>query len=325
MTHTSDQILRLENLSKVFSVTNNRGFGSTRLTAVNNVSFSIGRGETFGLVGESGCGKSTLSKIALRLVEATSGAVYFEDRNLYGMSFRQLQALRREMQVVFQDPYDSLNPRLTLEEIVAEPLKIHRFGDRAQRSARIDELFEAVSLPVQWRKRYAHQLSGGQRQRLCIARALALSPKFIVCDEAVSALDVSIQAQILNLLLELQESLHLTYLVITHDLGVIRYVSDRIAVMYLGKIMEYGPVREVLTKPLHPYTKGLLDTSPVLDPSERNREKQLMNGDIGSLIDLPEGCRFAPRCPFAEDRCRREEPESVEKTDLHGVACHLAG
>ncbi|NLK00705.1 MAG: ABC transporter ATP-binding protein [Clostridia bacterium] len=319
-----NSFFRLENLTKVFYINTNKGLKSTPVTAVKNVSFNIKRGEIFGLVGESGCGKSTLAKIALRLIEASSGAAYYEGRDLYQMKYRELVAVRRDLQVVFQDPYDSLNPRLSLEELVAEPLKIHKYGNKAKRRDRIAELFQNVGLPTQLMTRYPHQLSGGQRQRLCIARSLAVSPRFLVCDEAVSALDVSIQAQILNLLLDLKESFGLTYLFISHNLSVVKFVSDRIGVMYFGRLVELAETKTLFSGVLHPYTHALLSALPVPDP-DKKRKQALLKGGVPSLFDPPSGCIFHNRCPYKKEVCMNEEPPFIDMGNQHYAACHFAG
>ncbi len=320
----TDYFIRLENLSKVFTVNSSRGLKSARLTAVDHVSFDIRRGETFGLVGESGCGKSTLSKIALRLIQASAGAVYYQGEDIYSKNYRELMEIRREMQVVFQDPYDSLNPRMTLEELVAEPLRIHKYGDKQKRRQRIEELFLAVGLPPALMVRYPHQLSGGQRQRLCIARALALSPKFVVCDEAVSALDVSIQAQILNLLLDLKDQFGLTYLFISHNLSVVKFIADRIGVMYFGRLVELAEKQELFDRVLHPYTHALLSAVPNPEPGAASR-RVLLQGGVPSLLHPPAGCIFHNRCPYAQELCRNEAPALREMGNAHQVACHFAG
>jgi peptide/nickel transport system ATP-binding protein/oligopeptide transport system ATP-binding protein len=320
----NDYFIKLKNLSKVFYINSSRGLKSTKLTAVNDVSFDIMRGETFGLVGESGCGKSTLAKVASRLVEASSGSVYYEGADLYKMKYREMRAIRREMQMVFQDPYDSLDPRLNLEELMAEPLRIHHYGSKARRRARIEELFQAVGLSPSWLSRYPHQLSGGQRQRLCIARALVLSPKLLVCDEAVSALDVSIQAQILNLLLDLKEQFGLTYLFISHNLAVIKFVSDRIGVMYFGRLVELAAKETLFERVLHPYTHALLSAIPNPDP-QKAKKRVLLQGSVPSLFHPPAGCVFHNRCPYARDICRTKEPALLEMDGNHYVACHFAG
>ena len=322
--NTDNPLVRLENLSKVFSVHSSRGLGTTDITAVKNVSFDIKKGETFGLVGESGCGKSTLSKIALRLLNATSGTAYYEGKDLYKMKYRELVNIRRQMQVIFQDPYDSLNPRLSVEELVAEPLIVHRYGNRARRRERIEELFHQVGLPPQLMTRYPHQLSGGQRQRVCIARSLTVSPSFIVCDEAVSALDVSIQAQILNLLLDLKRRFKLTYLFISHDLSVVKFVSDRIGVMYFGRLVELADTETLFSRVLHPYTHALLSAVPDPDPDTQKR-RVLLGGSVPSLFNPPSGCVFHNRCPFTEPICSEEEPPFIDMGNSHFAACHFAG
>jgi peptide/nickel transport system ATP-binding protein/oligopeptide transport system ATP-binding protein len=319
----NDCLIRLEGLTKTFAVSG-RGFRSARLTAVNDVSFDIRRGEVFGLVGESGCGKSTLYKVALRLIEASSGSVYYQGRDLYAMRFRELMKARREMQVVFQDPYDSLNPRMTLEELAAEPLRIHKYGGKAKRRERTEELFAAVGLPIQLIKSYPHQLSGGQRQRLCIARALSLSPGFIVCDEAVSALDVSIQAQILNLLLDLKEQMGLTYLFISHNLSVVRFISDRIGVMYFGRLVELAGKDELFAHMLHPYTFALLSAVPEPDPGWI-RKYAALQGSVPNMLHPQTGCVFHGRCPYGERICTQTPPELTDFGGGHYVACHKAG
>jgi peptide/nickel transport system ATP-binding protein/oligopeptide transport system ATP-binding protein len=320
--YENDCLIRLEGLTKTFSV-GGRGFRSARLTAVSHVSFDIRRGEIFGLVGESGCGKSTLYKIALRLIEANAGSVYYEGQDLYGMTFRELMKARREMQVVFQDPYDSLNPRMTLEELTAEPLRVHGYGNKAKRRNRVEALFAAVGLPVHLIKGYPHQLSGGQRQRLCIARALSLSPAFMVCDEAVSALDVSIQAQILNLLLDLKEQMGLTYLFISHNLSVVRFISDRIGVMYFGRLVELAGKEELFAHILHPYTYALLSAVPEPDP-DWIRQQAAPQGSVPSLLRPPAGCVFHSRCPYGEGICAQTPPELRDFGGGHYAACHKA-
>ncbi|MDR1539708.1 MAG: ABC transporter ATP-binding protein [Clostridiales bacterium] len=318
-----DLLIRFEELTKTFKVSS-RGFGSERITAVDHVSFSIRRGETFGLVGESGCGKSTFSKIALRLVEATSGSVFYEGRDIYKMPFRQLREIRRDMQVVFQDPYDSLNPRLTLEELAAEPLRVHKQGGKAARRERVESLFNDVGLPTSIMGRYPHQLSGGQRQRLCIARTLALSPKFIILDEAVSALDVSIQAQILNLLQDLKKQFNLTYLFISHNLSVVKFASDRIGVMYFGRIIEIAEKRELFSNVLHPYTYALLSAIPGAG-LEAEKRRALMQAGAPSIFNAPKGCAFSSRCPWSKDMCGKEPPTLKDMGGGHCAACHFAG
>jgi oligopeptide/dipeptide ABC transporter ATP-binding protein len=288
--------------------------------AVTEVSLALAPGETVGLVGESGCGKSTLGRLLLRLIEPTAGDVRFDGRSLGGLKSRELRALRRSMQIVFQDPYGSLNPRMRVEAIVGEGLLIHKLGNRAERRAKVRELLELVGLSPESASRYPHEFSGGQRQRIGIARALALGPRFIVADEAVSALDVSIQAQILNLLQDLQRRLSLTLLFISHDLRVVEHLSDRVAIMYLGRIVESGPRADVYGNPRHPYTRALLSAVPVPDPNRRH-ERQHLAGEPPSPVSPPPGCAFHPRCPFAKDECRREIPVLTEGRNGHAVAC----
>ena len=296
-----------------------RARGAVR--AVESVSLVIAPGETLGLVGESGCGKSTLGRLLLRLLEPTAGDVVFDGRSLLGVSPAELRALRREMQVVFQDPYGSLNPRMRVAEIVAEGLVIHRLGTRTERAARVAELLALVGLPPEAATRYPHEFSGGQRQRIGIARALAVGPRFIVADEPVSALDVSIQAQIVNLLQDLRRSLGLTMLFISHDLRIVRHVSDRVAIMYLGRVVEMGTREQIFAAPHHPYTKALLAAVPRPDPHAHHVHESL-TGDVPNPAAPPAGCAFHPRCPFAEPRCRSVVPP-LEGRDGHDVACHV--
>ena len=319
----SDVLLEVDNLVKHFSV----GSGhAARVRAVDGVSFTIRRGETLGLVGESGCGKTTTGRCILQLERPTSGRILFEGVDLTTLEHNALRAVRRRVQVIFQDPYSSLNPRMTIGQIIAEPLQVHGIvREKAARASRVQELLLQVGLLPQHAQRYPHQLSGGQRQRVGIARALAMEPALIVCDEPVSALDVSIQAQIINLLEDLQSRLGLTYLFIAHDLSVVRHISDRVAVMYLGKIAEITDRQRLYEEPLHPYTRALLSAVPIPDPAlEARRERTVLRGEVPSLLNPPPGCVFHPRCPIAVDRCSAEVPLLREIGPGHRAACHLA-
>ncbi len=318
--HASDKkgepFLQVRNLVKHFPVDNSDDV----VQAVDDVSFDIIAGETLGLVGESGCGKSTVGRCLLRLHEPTSGEVLFEGKNIIGLGNREMQLRRREMQIIFQDPYASLNPRLSIRSIISEPLKIHKIGNKASQNARVADLLEKVGMDPKYADRYPHEFSGGQRQRIGIARALALNPKLIICDEPVSALDVSVQAQVVNLLQELQDEFGLTYLFISHGLAVVEHISDRVAVMYLGKIVEICDAGELYALPLHPYTKALLSAIPIPDPTQK-RERIVLKGDVPTPINPPSGCRFRTRCPIAIDECARVEPELREITTGHFAAC----
>ena len=311
-----DPLVEVKDLRKVFRV------GDKQLKAVDHLNFDIYPGETVGLVGESGCGKSTAGRTMIRLYEATGGEVRFNGKNLFSLNQKELIKIRREIQMIFQDPYASLNPRMTVEDIIGEPLTIHSIVKGKQKHERIVELLELVGLSPDHLNRFPHEFSGGQRQRIGIARALALNPKFIVCDEPISALDVSIQAQVVNLLKELQRKLGLTYLFIAHDLAMVKYISDRIIVMYLGNMMELSESEELYRDPLHPYTKALLSSVPIPNPSI-HRERIVISGDVPSPINPPSGCVFRTRCPHAMDICATEKPKWKEEKPGHFVACHL--
>jgi oligopeptide/dipeptide ABC transporter ATP-binding protein len=323
----SEVLLEVRDLVKHFEVSGG-AFGGVRglVRAVDGVSFELHRGETLGLVGESGCGKTTTGRCILRLERPTSGSIRFEGRDLAGLSEAELRGVRRRMQVIFQDPYSSLNPRMTVGQIIEEPLAVHRLvAGAAARAARARALLGHVGLLPQHARRYPHELSGGQRQRVGVARALAMEPALIVCDEPVSALDVSIQAQIINLLEDLQAELGLTYLFVAHDLSVVRHISDRVAVMYLGRVVELADRQALYDAPVHPYTRALLSAVPIPDPElEAQRERIVLGGEVPSPLRPPAGCVFHPRCPIAVERCSREVPPLREVRPGQWGACHLA-
>jgi oligopeptide transport system ATP-binding protein len=319
-------LLSVRNLVKKFPVKGGiLGREVASVKAVQEVSFDIRRGETLGLVGESGCGKSTLGRCILRLIEPTSGQVFFKGQDITRLDSKEMRKLRRNMQIVFQDPYASLNPRMTIEEILGEPLIIHGLaGSKEERRKQILELLDLVGLRRESISRYPHEFSGGQRQRICIARALSVKPDFLVCDEPVSALDVSIQAQIVNLMQDLQKELKLTYLFIAHDLKVVEHISNRVAVMYLGKIAEIAEAEQLYANPKHPYTRALLSAIPIPDPTHKS-ERIILQGDVPSPLNPPEGCFFHPRCPSVQERCRRDRPQLLgmdERNPVHQAACH---
>ena len=318
-------LLRVDNLVKHFPILSGvfqRQVGVVH--AVDGITFSVRSGETFGLVGESGCGKSTAGRTILQLYRPTSGNVSFDGVDLVKLKGEDLRRMRQRMQMIFQDPYASLNPRMTIREIVGEPLLVHELAKGKQIDDRVDQLLDTVRLNPGFAARYPHEFSGGQRQRIGVARALALSPEFIVCDEPISALDVSIQAQVINLLEDLQEKLGLTYLFIAHDLSVVRHISDRVAVMYLGILAEMATRDELYEHPLHPYTQALLSAVPVPDPFvEEKRQRIILEGDVPSPVNPPSGCRFRTRCPLAEKVCAEQVPEWREAAPEHWVACHM--
>jgi peptide/nickel transport system ATP-binding protein len=318
----TNELLSIVNLHKTFSV--KAGLGTTaHATAVDGVTLSIARGEALGLVGESGCGKSTLGRLALRLLEPTSGSVFFEGRDLGALNREELRALRRSMQIIFQDPFASLNPRMRIREIITEPLVIHGLAKESELEERGAALLEKVGLSPDALPRYPHEFSGGQRQRVGIARALASGPAFIVADEPVSALDVSVQAQILNLMLRLQDQLGLTYLFVAHDLSVVKHVSDRVAVMYVGKLVEMAPTAPLFATPKHPYTEALMSAVPKPDPRLRS-QRIVLEGEVADPANPPSGCYFHPRCRYAQEACRTETPALEEIQPGHFVSCHRA-
>lgn len=320
-------LVQTKNLTKEFA-TKTGAFGKSKATvhAVTDVNLQIREGETLGVVGESGCGKSTLGRLLLRLIEPTHGEVIFDGVDIRTLKTEEMRKYRKQMQMIFQDPYASLNPRLKVRDIIAEPMIIHQIHKtKEEDTALVEDLMRKTGIRPEFMYRYPHQFSGGQRQRVSIARALALSPRLIVCDEPVSALDVSIQSQILNLLGDLQEEMKLTYVFISHDLSVVRYLSDRVCVMFLGKVCEVGVTREIYDNPLHPYTKFLLEAVPVPDPEVRKEKKDMLDGEIPSPVNPPSGCYFRTRCPYAQKRCAEEVPEMKEVEPGRFCACHLVG
>lgn len=321
----SEYLLQVEHLKQYFPI--KQGFKTIPLKAVDDISFSIKPGETLGLVGESGCGKTTVGRTLLRLYQPTAGRIVFDGNVLFDSEKKidvNMHPYRKQMQMVFQDPYSSLNPRMTVEDIIGEPLDVHKlYSNRKERHEKIMELMETVGLNAEHASRYAHEFSGGQRQRIGIARALAVDPKFIVCDEPVSALDVSIQAQVVNMFEDLQEKLGMAYLFIAHDLLVVQHISDRIAVMYLGHMMELADADELMNNPIHPYTQSLLSAVPVPDPeTARNSQRIILEGDVPSPLHMPTGCPFRSRCRYATEQCAAEMPQFKDHGNGHFVACH---
>lgn len=318
-------LLEVENLKKYFEIKSGTIKQEKQtLKAVDGVSFSVKKSETLGIVGESGCGKSTLGRTILRLNDITEGSVKFNGRDLFALEKNELKSERQKMQMIFQDPFSSLNPRKRVDALLSQPLMIHKRGTMSEIRERVEELMDEVGLDANYSKRFPHQFSGGQRQRIGIARALALNPELIVCDEAVSALDVSIQAQTLNLLKDLQKKYSLTYLFIAHDLSVVEFISDRIIVMYLGKVVEMADKKELVDNHCHPYTEALYNASPGIDPETKRKERILL-GDVPSPINPPTGCYFHPRCPYKQDICEREYPETKEVSPGHFASCHFRG
>ena len=312
-------LLTIKDLKKSFKLSNKR-----QLKAVDGLSFTINKGEILGLVGESGCGKSTVGKLITRLYTSTSGSIFFEGRNILDLKPKEIKPFRRKIQMIFQDPYASLNPRMTVKDIIGEALDIHQLAKGKKRKERIEELLELVGLKGKHMSRFPHEFSGGQRQRIGIARAIAVEPQFIVCDEPISALDVSIQAQVVNLLQDLQQKMGLTLLFIAHDLAMVEHIANRVAVMYLGNLMELADSKTLYINPLHPYTQGLLSSIPIADPKEEKKKRYVqLEGDVPSPVCPPKGCPFVTRCPKAFSECTKVKPEFVEIEPEHYVACHL--
>jgi len=318
-------LLKIENVSKCFPASEGLFFKTNKkVTALDGVTFDIKKGEILGIVGESGCGKSTLGRVILRLLEADSGKICFDGKDILSLSKTEMREARRDMQIVFQDPFASLNPRMRVAELIGEPLRLHGMKDVHEINRRIEEITELVGLDKYHLKKYPHEFSGGQRQRICIARALILKPKLVICDEAVSALDVSIQSQIINLLNDLKDELGLTYMFISHDLSVVKHISDRVGVMYLGKIVEITSVENIFSEPRHPYTQALISAIPIPDPDIK-KERIILKGDMPDPLNIPEGCRFHMRCIHAKERCKKIEPELKMNKKGHFVACHFTG
>ena len=317
-------ILEVKNVEKFF-YGNKKLFQKDRpvVKAVNDVSFTINEGETFGIVGESGCGKSTLGRTILRLIPATEGQVMYNGEDILTYDKKKMWEMRRKLQIIFQDPYSSLNPRMTVYDLISAPLEVYKVGTKEERREMVEEILQEVGLDKQYLNRFPHEFSGGQRQRIGIARALILNPEFVVCDEAVSALDVSVRAQVLNLMRNMQQKKNLTYLFISHDLSVVRHISDRIAVMYLGSVVEVAEKAQLYSNPMHPYTKALLSAIPLPDVKKK-RQRIILEGDVPSAYNPPSGCKFHTRCPYATDRCRQEAPVLQEVEKGHKAACHRA-
>ncbi|WP_312469015.1 oligopeptide/dipeptide ABC transporter ATP-binding protein [Neobacillus sp.] len=325
MTESRKKLVEVKNLKKHFPIKSSfLKKGNQVVKAVDDVSFHIYKGETFGLVGESGCGKSTLGRTLNRLYDATAGEILFDGKDIANLTNKELQPYRKRMQMIFQDPYSSLNPYMNVEEIIDEPLEIHTNLSKNDRKEIIIDILEKVGLKKDDMGKFPHEFSGGQRQRIGIARALSINPDFIICDEAISALDVSIQAQVINMLEDLQEEMNLTYLFVAHDLSMVRHISDRIGVMYLGKMVEISKSDELYNKPLHPYTQALLSAIPIPDPIKaQNSKREIISGELPSPIEMETGCRFRSRCPFAKSICAEIDPELKQVDDEHLVACHL--
>lgn len=317
-------LMEVKNLKKYYEIPSTKIGGHTQyVKALDDISFTLKKGEILGIVGESGCGKSTLGKTILRLHEKTAGEVIYNGRDLFSLTKKELSSIRKDIQMVFQDPFSSLNPRKKVEALIGQPLKIHKDGSYAERVQKIESIMEEVGINPLYKKRFPHQFSGGQRQRIGIARALALNPELVVCDEAVSALDVSVQAQIINLLLDLWEKHKLTYVFIAHDLSVVEFISTRIIVMYLGRIVEIADKKELVNNYLHPYSKALFEAFPLTNPHNREKKKKVVIGDVPSPLNPPKGCHFNPRCPNVMDICREKYPPLKEVSKNHSVACWL--